>query len=92
MGWDDEALTAPYWESVASLGVPIFVTPGHGPIAAATTGAFGNMYPREATAGTVSGGATKTALCRGFIDEMALMARLLERHPTIKVSITHGFP
>eukprot|EP01051_Picozoa_sp_SAG22_P001487 SAG22_NODE_59_length_23617_cov_252.868144_5_plen_101_part_00 len=51
--WDTNPLIDPYWEAATQLGVPIFVTPGHGPQVAQAQ-AFGNMYPQSATSGAVS--------------------------------------
>ena len=72
----------------------MFITPGHGPISGQGNAAgFANMYPGEASGGVADAAATqKTRMQRGFLDEMATLARFLERYPTLTVSLTHGFP
>eukprot|EP01051_Picozoa_sp_SAG22_P001488 SAG22_NODE_59_length_23617_cov_252.868144_6_plen_157_part_00 len=40
--------------------------------------------PRQAT--------SKTSMQRGFLDEMAVLRRFLDRYPEAELSITHGFP
>ena len=74
--WDDNDSIRPYWEAATSLGVPVFFTPGHGPIAGQGHGSgFSNMYPGSASSGAAAASATKTAMQRGFIDEMATLVR-----------------
>lgn len=51
------------------------------------------MYPSSASAGaSVAAATNKAAMQRGFMDEMAVLTRFLERYPTAQASITHGFP
>ena len=43
--WDDNDAIRPYWEAATNLGVPVFFTPGHGPISGQGNKAgFSNMY------------------------------------------------
>ena len=81
--WDDNDVIRPYWEAATTLGVPVFFTPGHGPISGQGHSAgFSNMYPSSASSGAASPTATtKAAMQRGFMDEMAVLSRWLERYP-----------
>ena len=92
--WDDNNMIRPYWKVVEQLGLPVFLTPGHGPISGQDNAAgFANMYPAARSGGVASSGRTQKAdMQRGFLDEMATLARFLERYPSMTVSITHGFP
>lgn len=92
--WDDNEMIQPYWKAVEQLKLPVFLTPGHGPISGQGNRAgFANMYPAATSGGVASSERTQKAeMQRGFLDEMATLARFLDRYPTMTVSITHGFP
>ena len=70
--WDD-GVYRPFWEAVASLGVPVFFTLGTAP-------------DRDSRAPSI------VEQREGYLNELRILMRWMERYPDVVCSLTHGFP